>query len=553
MPHNLSTLSFSDMVQNVLKEASDEQASVKTASVPMQKVASNTQAVPEESGHLKVAEACDYLANNLGLLEDERSWEEKVAEYAMMKEALEGEGSKLTTGIAPGAANALPTSSANPKPAPVEPRSLGEATRANQVPMSTALAKVRANDPATALETNMGKLAAFGDRKKRNRILADADAPTGAKKELLSRIRAGKKQGGLWGKGVGGGAGALVGLAGADTLADSMQLTGAKGLGLRAAGAALGGGVGAFAGHFPGKHIGGRYAQEDALQDYQASNGFPGRSDPSTMDRLFGERGYHGKKKVHSADRKKTSAFDRVLTKLSEDRINPAKIGAAGAPELQSAPGVSNVLSQGLMAGQGGGASGEGRSLISSIEAAINYTKKDAVTSRVKREMGGLLVEPAMSARTDKTLHKLLDNTPKAGVKLAAAKEALQHFADASPENAQRVQMLVKAAAEGVPVAAEGQQAMEAVAPQQPAAPAVAPMQPGASMDGGAMPSNEAMMAAQQGVTPEDVAKAEQMLAVQQGSAQGAQMAMAEVGGTEAVVPPGQAPQPAAPAAQGVQ
>jgi len=103
-----------------------------------------------------------------------------------------------------------------------------------------------------------------------------------------------------------------------------------------------------------------------------------------------------------------------TTVKQAEDAINPAKIsaGAAVAPETSAS-------------GQPGGAPAGGMpkgntSLISSNDSAINFTKRDAKAG-TSSAMGKLLTEPALSAAHDKTLNMAFSNTPKAGVKIAAA------------------------------------------------------------------------------------------------------------------------------------
>ncbi len=99
--------------------------------------------------------------------------------------------------------------------------------------------------------------------------------------------------------------------------------------------------------------------------------------------------------------------------KLAEDSINPAKIsaGSAVAPETSASgqPGGAPA----------GGAPKGNTSLISSNDAAINFTKRDA-KSGTGAAMGKLLTEPALSAAHDKTLGMAFANTPKAGVKIAS-------------------------------------------------------------------------------------------------------------------------------------
>jgi len=78
--------------------------------------------------------------------------------------------------------------------------------------------------------------------------------------------------------------------------------------------------------------------------------------------------------------------------------------------------------------------------LVSSIDAAINATKRD--TKAVpKADLAPILSEPALSSATDKVLDEALDHTREAGTKIASADEAREHLRslfsagdDASPE-----------------------------------------------------------------------------------------------------------------------
>jgi hypothetical protein len=213
------------------------------------------------------------------------------------------------------------------------------------------------------------------------------------------------------------------------------------------------------------------------------------------------------------------SVAQALIQKLAEDALNPAKVSSPKEPILQSAAGAPNALMQGTEAGEGtpretAPTTGEavGRPLVASNEAAMNATKQQAKTQNVRAAMGQLLTEKALSSANDQTLQKSLDNTSSAGVKISAARELLRKFAASNPENAQKVLALSKIAMGEV----EG---MEGVPPEAAAMPAPAPEAPEA-------PSDEALDAAKAGVTPDELAEAEQLL-----TAQGAQ--------AEAVQPPG--------------
>jgi hypothetical protein len=90
--------------------------------------------------------------------------------------------------------------------------------------------------------------------------------------------------------------------------------------------------------------------------------------------------------------------------------------------------------------------------LIDSIDAAINYTKRDA-KAEPKERMGEVLSEPAQKKTTDTVLQNNLSNTTEAGtkissVKVAAARAYLKKIAeegckpDASPEAKEKADKL---------------------------------------------------------------------------------------------------------------
>jgi hypothetical protein len=240
--------------------------------------------------------------------------------------------------------------------------------------------------------------------------------------------------------------------------------------------------------------------------------------------------------------------FGDGIAKLAEDALNPAQISGNTKPILQTEPGVPSQLSQGAEAGSNtpretAPTSGEGggRELLSSVEAAINATKGKAKQQN-KGALNEVLTEPPMSKAHDKTLAESLDNTSGAGVKISsaqadAARELLRKFQDSSPENKQKLAALAKlsqapemAAGGGVPPTAGGDMAP---APEDEIGDALEE-EGGEGLEG---PSPEAMEAAKAGVTPEEIAQAEELLAAQ--GAEAAEAAAAEEeAGAGAPMPP---------------
>lgn len=113
-------------------------------------------------------------------------------------------------------------------------------------------------------------------------------------------------------------------------------------------------------------------------------------------------------------------------------------------------PPQATEAEQGVPALPGPAASQE--KLIDSIDAAINYTKRDA-KAEPKERMGEVLDEPAQKKTTDTVLQNNLSNTSEAGtkissVKVAAARAYLKKVAeagcssDASPEAKEKADRL---------------------------------------------------------------------------------------------------------------
>jgi hypothetical protein len=228
----------------------------------------------------------------------------------------------------------------------------------------------------------------------------------------------------------------------------------------------------------------------------------------------------------------KTSVLE-LFAKEAANAEHPASISAGTEPELQSAAAANSAVSQGTEAGEqvpSEMGSDSGRELIGSNDSAINASKQQAKTRTVKADMAACLSETPMSASHDSALNKSLENTSEAGVKIAAARQQLQEFANASPENRAKLAEAVKIALdeeeEEVPPGKKlpGGEAPppEAMAPPPPgmpmgeAPPRLPMMVPGQEPEmvpGMAGPSEEALAAAQSGVTPEELAEAMVLMA----------------------------------------
>lgn len=123
-----------------------------------------------------------------------------------------------------------------------------------------------------------------------------------------------------------------------------------------------------------------------------------------------------------------------VLRKLAGEDVSQANISAertanplAGMGQLQSFDATEVAPHQAGDA-SGGGFGNQNRRLIASNQAAIDATKRDA-KGPVKTQLSELLEEPALSSSTDPVLNNNLQNTGKAGVKIAAARAALEKVA----------------------------------------------------------------------------------------------------------------------------
>jgi hypothetical protein len=143
--------------------------------------------------------------------------------------------------------------------------------------------------------------------------------------------------------------------------------------------------------------------------------------------------------------KKESSGLAATIRKTAEDAINPAQISGSGnVNPAEPPPGAAGAGEQ--VPSEPGDVTSQKR-LISSNEAAINYTKGEAKADP-KRDVAQVLSEPPLSSSTDKVLERVFDNTGKAGVKISSAHSGM--LKSASQVGATRVLLsrLLKEASE---------------------------------------------------------------------------------------------------------
>lgn len=230
---------------------------------------------------------------------------------------------------------------------------------------------------------------------------------------------AGGVGGGLLGAGIGGVGGLLTGgLGGAAAGALGGGLVGGAAGGL--GGAAIGGGVGAAKGGAKGfmrAREGGKAlaAQEAAAQQAAAQQ--------AAMP------------KAASAKLAARNLMVLGLYKQAEDAINPAQISAGKADAVGAeAPAGASPAEEGVPS-EPSDVTSQKSKMLSSNQAAIDYTKRDAKADP-KSDMGDVLKEPAQTDSTDKVLDETLEHTDSAGAKIssitrvAAARAILSKLAE---------------------------------------------------------------------------------------------------------------------------
>lgn len=183
----------------------------------------------------------------------------------------------------------------------------------------------------------------------------------------------------------------------------------------------------------------------------------PGQTNPSTaMETDINSPPGGSEDWSKGSDKMKQAMVDRVksvMTKMGENALNPAKVGAKVTNPHQSSPEGAAPAEEGVPSQPGETSKQE--KLVSSLAKAISYTKKDAKAVPKKR-MGEVLTEPAQKKSTDPVLQNNLSAASSAGVKIAsmqaaAARVLLEKIAeegarpDASPEAKERAAKLQEA------------------------------------------------------------------------------------------------------------
>lgn len=124
-----------------------------------------------------------------------------------------------------------------------------------------------------------------------------------------------------------------------------------------------------------------------------------------------------------------------IMKKLAGEDVMKASIDGGGTSSPLAGMGqlTTTDSSQSSPSQAGDPVSGhgnQGRRLIQSNQAAIDYTKGDAKGPQ-KTQLKEVLEEPALTSSTDSTLEQNLRNTGKAGVKIAGARDTLEKVAAA--------------------------------------------------------------------------------------------------------------------------
>ncbi len=125
---------------------------------------------------------------------------------------------------------------------------------------------------------------------------------------------------------------------------------------------------------------------------------------------------YVGKKVKDKAKEKKGSAPIELIRKVAEDALSPSKIEAGKQNPPDSSSAEQNVPKQ------PSDVTSQARSMLGSNDAAINYKKQQAKADP-KSDVNQVLAQPALTRSGDSTLHKVLANTNKAGVKFASIRD----------------------------------------------------------------------------------------------------------------------------------
>lgn len=215
--------------------------------------------------------------------------------------------------------------------------------------------------------------------------------------------------------GLGAGKGALIG-GGVGGIGGAM----AGGL----AGAQLGAPIGAVSGGLGGAYRGGLEGGEqgwDVAMGPMAKAGSAGRKQVSKVASAMAKAVSSRKPEAP----KTASIYARNLMvlglyKQAEDAINPAQISAGRADAVGPEPPHGASPSEEGVPSEPSDVQAQKRKMVSSNEAAINYTKRDA-KGDPKSDVNQVLNEPALSESTDKVLSQALVHNDEAGSKISSA------------------------------------------------------------------------------------------------------------------------------------
>jgi len=338
---------------------------------------------------------------------------------------------------------------------------LGRATSKNQGPVNPGLVSggVQSGDPGNALPTNDGMMhgeqpaepianekASIEAQKQasvylRNlqrlglvkhaqdpQELPDSQELEAARDAALQELLQ-ANAGGIKGFNRGALGGALAGTLGGAALGHYRRGPGAL-LGA-AGGAMLGTGIGAVGGNMIGRRYDDPAAAEASAVRYEAAErALEDALVPKTATALYGRN-------LARLGLRKVAADDTNPAQLSSGQASSqgaeAPSGASSSEEA-TPPEPSDVVNQ--------------KNLISSNEAAINYTKGQAKADP-KQDLRDVVTEPALSASTDPVLERAFDSTSEAGPKVAsdmtrvaAARALLQKLAEgcgSAPAKAKKV------------------------------------------------------------------------------------------------------------------
>lgn len=169
--------------------------------------------------------------------------------------------------------------------------------------------------------------------------------------------------------------------------------------------------IGVHAGGGVGGMLGGRSAARANIEDERSK---------AAIEELAALKAAQG-----GGEEKAASAYARNLMALglykqAEDALNPAQLSGGKAEATGAEPPHGASPSEEGVPSEPSDVQGQKRKMISSNDAAISYTKRDAKADP-KSDVNDVLREPAQTSATDKTLDLVLDHTDEAGAKISSA------------------------------------------------------------------------------------------------------------------------------------